>query len=333
MRRTAGQLDHGTKRQSNRATLARTVRFRLLTTDHRLRTNRAFTMVEIAICLAVIGFALVAIIGILPMGMQVQKDNRQQTIINQDARVFLDAIRGGARGFDDLTNYVLAITNYYAIYTSGGKKPLTGTAGYTVNDSFDTLAPGAPKFPIDSGNRIVGLLSTPKYIDQSANQGVSFRSNHFVAFVRAMSGPASEKFPQTNSAVQDAAFTYRMYVDLVPYSDFDTNWVNYTAYLSNTNGEWQWRSNYWSFAHNLQNQLFDLRLTFRWPLTFNWSPGNERQAYRTLAGGMLTVTNDSGNVQNPGNALKNYFLEPRLYATSTNNVLTGQLNQFFPQVP
>jgi len=49
------------------------------------KSLHAFTMIEIAICLGVIGFALVAIIGILPTGMSVQKDNRQETIINQDA--------------------------------------------------------------------------------------------------------------------------------------------------------------------------------------------------------------------------------------------------------
>ena len=38
----------------------------------------AFTMVEIALSLAVIGFALVAVIGILPIGMNVQKENRQE---------------------------------------------------------------------------------------------------------------------------------------------------------------------------------------------------------------------------------------------------------------
>src|SRR5205823_13848329 len=51
------------------------------------RAERAFTMIEIAISLAVIGFALVAIIGILPTGMNVQKENREETIIGQDASV------------------------------------------------------------------------------------------------------------------------------------------------------------------------------------------------------------------------------------------------------
>jgi hypothetical protein len=150
-----------------------------------------------------------------------------------------------------------------------------------------------------------------------------------------MSGPASEKFPQTNSAVLDAAFTYRMYVDLVPWSDFNTNWVNYAPYTS-TNfapNEWQWRSNYWSFARNMQRQLFDLRLTFRWPLSFNGTPGNERQPYRTLAGGTMGVTNDSGNAPpGPNNVVQTYFLEPRIFSANTN-VLTGNLNQFFPPAP
>ena len=76
-----------------------------------------FTMVEIAICLAIIGFALVAIIGVLPIGMNTQRDNREETIINQDATVFIEAIRNGAHGLDDLTNYVYAITNYWADYS------------------------------------------------------------------------------------------------------------------------------------------------------------------------------------------------------------------------
>src|SRR5690242_1682724 len=78
----------------------------------RLTAQSAFTMIEIAISLAVIGFALVAIIGILPIGMNVQKENRQETIITQDAGVFMDAICNGAQGADDLTNFVLSITNY-----------------------------------------------------------------------------------------------------------------------------------------------------------------------------------------------------------------------------
>src|ERR1035438_9242814 len=95
-----------------------------------------FTMVEIAISLAVIGFALVAIIGVLPIGMNTQRDNREETIINQDATVLMEAIRGGARGLDDLTNYVYAITNYWTLYKANGTVSGVGGSinGYTFNN-------------------------------------------------------------------------------------------------------------------------------------------------------------------------------------------------------
>ena len=89
-------------------------------------------MIEIAICLAIIGFALVAIIGVLPIGMNAQRDNREETIIAQDASLLINAIRTGARGMNDLTNYVSSIFNS------------SGTYSNFIN-----------------GAQIVGLLSTP----------------------------------------------------------------------------------------------------------------------------------------------------------------------------
>ncbi len=66
-----------------------------------------FTMVEIAISIGVIAFALVAIIGILPTGLQTQRDNREDTIVNQDARVILAAIKSGGRdATSDLGTFV-----------------------------------------------------------------------------------------------------------------------------------------------------------------------------------------------------------------------------------
>ncbi len=127
-------------------------------------------MVEIAICLAVIGIALVSIIGVLPIGMNTQRDNREETIINQDATVLMEAIRGGAHGLDDLTNYVYAITNYWTKYDASGKIIAggpTGNNGYTF-----TNVSIAPRYysagsPINNGANIVGLLSTPEYTDNN----------------------------------------------------------------------------------------------------------------------------------------------------------------------
>jgi len=275
------------------------------------RRRSGFTMVEIAISLAVIGFALVAIIGILPSGMQVQKENRQDTIINQDAGVFLDLIRNGAHGADDMTNYVYAITNFWTVFSANGK-PLSHHDAYTyTNSESDGTAMSLP-FPINSGNRIVGLLSVPRYINLSSGKNISFRSNYVVAYVRSMSGPASDKSPQINPDIQSLAFSYRLVPEIAPYAYYDPNWTNYGAFSANTNSpEYQARLNYMMVATNLQQNLHDLRLTFRWPLFPNGNVGQQRQTFRTVVGGHLTVTNENTFPAAPPYSI--YFFQPRNY--------------------
>ncbi|HTL57498.1 MAG TPA: hypothetical protein VL361_17565 [Candidatus Limnocylindrales bacterium] len=265
-------------------------------------------MIEIAISLAVIGFALVAIIGILPFGMNAQKENRQETIITQDARVFMDAIRNGAEGSDDLTNYVLSITNYQLHYSSRGNA--RSVFGYTYTNSTVNNALSTPQMPITNGTRIVGLLSTPKIMVLPGTPG--FFSNHIVAYVRSISGPANEKFPQTNSTIQDFALTYRLICDVGLYwtNYYDTNWISLRG-LATNNPQYLARINYSNIINNLEANLHDLRLTFRWPVLPNGDVGPERQIFRTLVGGQLVRTNDHGYPI----GLTNLFLfDPRRYA-------------------
>jgi type II secretory pathway pseudopilin PulG len=73
----------------------------------RRKSEAGFTMAEIAIALGVIAFALIAIIGILPIGLQTQRDNREDTIVVEDARVLIEAVRNGARDMNsDLGSFV-----------------------------------------------------------------------------------------------------------------------------------------------------------------------------------------------------------------------------------
>jgi type II secretory pathway pseudopilin PulG len=225
-------------------------------------------MVEIALSLAIIGFALVAIVGVLPIGMNVQRENREETIINQDAAVFMEAIRSGARGLDDLTHAVFAITNYVTEYDVNTNNPVPHTYGYTYADwTIDNaIQPAANE--IINGYRIVGLLSTPKYFFRNG----TFYSNHIVAYVRALSGLAADKFPQNNADVQLDAFSYRLITENVPLAvppDYGTNSASSSA---------------WQLTHNLR----ELRLLFRWPLLASGKTGNGRQIFRTMVGGMLT---------------------------------------------
>ena len=279
-------------------------------TAHVSRSWQAFTMIEIAISLAVIGFALVAIIGILPIGMNVQKENRQETIITQDAGVFMDAIRNGAQGADDLTNYVLSITNYQVHYSPRGINA-RNVYGYTFANSTINGTLATPQMPITNGFRIVGLLSTPKIAPAPAGQG--FFSNHIVAYVRSISGPASEKYPQTSPTVQDFALTYRMVSEVGLYwtNYYATNWFDLTG-LNKTNPLYIARFNYAKVVNNLQTNLHDVRLTFRWPLLPNGNlPQNaNRQIFRTMAAGQLIVTNDHGF---PIGLTNLYFFQPRTF--------------------
>jgi type II secretory pathway pseudopilin PulG len=272
------------------------------------RCEHGFTMIEIALSLAVIGFALVAIIGVLPTGMDVQKQNRQETIINQDMSIWIDALRNGQRGLDDLTNYVLGVYNTRITYAY---RPPQKLPQVTQSNFFYYTATNSnsPEILLTNGFNIIGLLSTPKYVAFTNGNTHGFYSNYCVAYVRSMSGPAAEKYPQTNSEVQLNSLEYRMVPELTPFASYDMDWTNYAAYSAVTN-QMLWRSNYFVTARTLQADLNDVRLLFRWPVFPGGVIGNGRQIFRTMAGGSVTATNMTFPAR-PETTL--YFLEPRTY--------------------
>jgi len=153
-------------------------------------SRSAFTMIEIAIAIGVIGFALVAVIGILPLGLNVQKENREDAVISQEAPFFINAIRNGTTnlpapgtnvltGFDYLTKYVTKIT---------------------LN--------GVPQ-TYTSGQQIIGLLSTPTFGGPAAGN-----TNNIVANVRSLTGSAMEQ----GGADPTMAFSYQMTVQISPFA-------------------------------------------------------------------------------------------------------------------
>jgi prepilin-type N-terminal cleavage/methylation domain-containing protein len=236
----------------------------------RVRTG-GFTLIEIAICLAIIGFALVAIIGVLPLGMNAQRANREETVINQDATVLINAIRNGSRGLDYLTNYVYAIVNT-------GNNP-NGKVGYlnpTLAGKMNfpmALYPGFTwNYTLTSGSNIVGLLSTPEFTDPNGyptNQSyynASFNgiSNHIVAYVRSISGLAAEKPPQDNDIMVGDTFAYRVYCANSP--------------IPMTTG---------GYGDQLTANQRELRLTFLWPQLPSGKVGFGRQTYRATIAGQL----------------------------------------------
>jgi prepilin-type N-terminal cleavage/methylation domain-containing protein len=296
-------LNRGSRRESALTLLW--IRWSGLTsaaTVRRPQPVRGFTMVEIAICLAIIGFALVAIIGVLPYGMATQRDNREETIINQDATVFLEAIRNGSQGLDDLTNYVYAITNNWGQFDSSGKLLVSGTDGYTYLRAYI----GGTAFTdpyLTNGFRIIGLLSTPEYTDPINGTPINNLlnggySNHIVAYVRSISGPAVEKPPQDNQIIQADAFGYRVLCVNAPVAADMTVVTNAIGVVTN--------AYFRQFAANLH----ELRLTFFWPQQPNGKLGPGRQTFRTMVAGQVvpTVTNTQWL----------YFYQPQSFINVTN---------------
>jgi len=257
--------------------------------DFKSARHAAFTMIEIAIALAVIAFALVAIIGVLPLGMNVQKENRERTIINQDAAYFLEAIRNGARGANDLTNYVLAITNY--VWYLNADTNIMGFPAWNPDAinwyTFATASINgtlAPEFRLTNGARIIGLLSTPKQVPNDNG----FEVNQIFASFRAISGAASEKYPQKDDNQLNLAFSYRLVPQLspTPMAVADTR-----------------------YSRTFDTNLHELRLVFRWPILPNGVVGNGRQVFRTLADGHFEQTNDF-------RMTNLYFLQPSTYSSA-----------------
>jgi type II secretory pathway pseudopilin PulG len=252
------------------------------------RSDGGFTMIEIAIAVGVIGFALVAIIGILPRGMNVQKDNREDTIISQDAPYFLNAIRNGemrtANNF--LTGYVetIFVTNID-----------NGTITVTTN-SNPNLVSGVINDLITDSN-IVGILSTPAY-DTFRLPGVT---NEVTAIVRAMTGSAI----QQNGSNSATAFRYQLTVEIDPWNSISFDSTNFNGFFG---GSTESNSRYIRFTEvpYLMSSMHEVRLKFAWPVLPNGNIGPNRQTYRSLISSHLTNYNNN----------EFWYFQPNSYMTN-----------------
>jgi type II secretory pathway pseudopilin PulG len=262
------------------------------------RDPSAFTIIEIALCLAIIGIALVSILGVLPIGMNTQRDTREETVVNQDATLLLEDIRNGVRGANDLTNYVYAITNFWTLYNANGSVNRSGKNSYSYGTvSVPQAYPSTPftAAPLTNGANIIGLLSTPEFIANPTASNINNTSypaipnlfnvpgysNHIVALVRSLSGSAAEKPPQNNAIMVEDTFTYKLLVVNAPMA-MDTNIYNLPLAQQ-------------AYVRQLAGSQRELRMTWLWPVQPNGSVGNGRQTFRATIAGQLAQQTVSGN--------------------------------------
>jgi len=253
---------------------------------HRSRRS-GFTLVEVAISIAVVAFALVAIMGVLPTGMQVQKENSEETIINQEARLLIEAIRSGATNVHSLAGNLEWIQVYQVTNgVSGADQAFTPrwfpADGTTINNSWFGLqppnlgyAPTAPQYSHSGARDIIGHLSAPSYdfriVASQPPVGDPlhrFPTNWFKTKARFLANSGQKLALEANNA-RNLSFSYLVTSEIFPNRSFGPESVI--------------RS----------NNVHELRLTMQWPVygpaTTNREPrvGKGKAVFRTTIAGEL----------------------------------------------
>lgn len=257
-------------------------------------------MIELALCIGIISFAMVAIMGVLPLGLSVQRQNREDTVIDQEGQQWINIIKNGQTGWGDLTNYLdyILVEHYKASGTDmgGPVSPTPGGGGgpatYGFRGPFFGEAVPHPNLLINTANEIVGLLSVPTF---EADSGVVY-SNRITGVFRSISGAQNTQVRRSSGATgtlgesqtQDA-FRYQVQVELTPTAtvpSLDMTFQNPT--FTNLETRESVQSGGWLNAYRLDPvnvlrvftakgmnrtdtdplaaTLYDLRLTLRWPV-------------------------------------------------------------------
>jgi type II secretory pathway pseudopilin PulG len=223
-------------------------------------------MIEIAISIAIVGFALVAVIGVLPAGMNTQRDNREETMVNQDAQYLIESLTHGVKQTGYLSNVVSRIewwgTNGPNLqpYPSGGA-PIQTFTGPFYNE------------------QVIGLLSVPFGFLTNGSQVASVR-----AVMRSMNGAATVGWSPTVNDSQDLALWYVVDVQIQPSLTIHPAPQNSSDTATQADMLAVTRAN-----------LHEVRTTFRWPSNPDGSVvGNNRLVFRSSVAGEIVGVGVSG---------------------------------------
>lgn len=254
------------------------------------RRQAAFTLTEIALCIAVIGVALVAIIGVLPSGLNVQKQNREDTLVAQDAQFLIEAVRGGSLNIQDLTNNVDYI-RWRRIGRGGGDLFFRGP-------NYKEPLPGTDQL-ITEPWQVMALLSLPRYEVVGSGQQATVVENNVVAQFHSFTSPFTEKGYRDAGGMPDPArltlaFRYQVEVESgaavtrPPPGVLVSNNPPVLTVVSNQ-------------QIRMDEMLSDVRMSFQWPVyrtpSGDFRVGANRRTFRATLFGprQLLTTNFLGS--------------------------------------
>jgi len=254
-------------------------------------------MIEIAISLAIVAVAMVAILGILPTGLTVQKENREDTIIDQEAEYYMNIIRNSGMGAGPLF-----MGRHVDLISITETNHATGASIRRLFSERNTTGLG---YAWDSRQVIRKLLSTPSWdlgqFDQvpdaifSPDSGVVIESENVVrAVIKAITGNATD----FAAAYDDLAFRYEMQVSLHPvltpalFSGYGLDAGPSTVYDNLSKAGIPGQGELLRQAA-LGSNLWEVELTMRWPVTLVnenqgiYAVGNNKRSFRTYVAGSV----------------------------------------------
>tara|TARA_Y100001934_G_scaffold265701_1_gene344200 strand:+ start:3942 stop:4772 length:831 start_codon:yes stop_codon:yes gene_type:complete len=257
------------------------------------RSERAFTMIEVALSLGIVAFALVAIIGILPTGLKAQQQNREETIIAQDGVYLMEAIRAAALS----SNLNVLTQNLVGLFVTNISVNTNFPVSFgTPEGVIYTPAVGAPVATnVNNPLQVILQMCRPNFDAETST------TNHVFAVFKGFSGNLSEIAPDPNAI----RFQYRVDVELSSI----TNVIGTTNFATRF----------------MMTNLYNLKLRYRWPARDNGQViGLGERVMRTQIAGRLqpymnsnglvaisaqtaALTNITGGAANHG-----YFIEPVL---------------------
>ena len=219
-------------------------------------------MVEIALSLAVIGFALVAIIGVLPQGLNLQKNNREDTLVSQDGPFLMEAIRSGAKGVEILTN---SVDQMLVVTIANGTLRTNQVARRFISQSPSNIV-GVLSIPVGT------LVNLPQEGARGRIQGAMFE---VFTVMRPLGGPAVDR----SAASLDLAFRYLIVSQVVSAPD--------TAALGQNN-----------VGQNNAVGLQSVSLKFYWPFVDGRVGTRGQQTFRSQFAGVVSSPPLAGGATN-----------------------------------
>jgi len=281
-----------------------------------IKREHGFTMIEIALCLAIVGFSMVVIMGVLPLGGQVQKKNRESTLSLLDGNYLLEAIRNGAKGYDDLGLYVDEIL----LYAKPDADPVviennvSGGAYWGTREIVGLLS--APQFLMTSSN-----VWVPNYLNNNEILGNNYYTNMTCKLkVRSMNGTAADK--NTLEANRDFGMSYLVEAQILPVA---TNYMDMRNIKDNKSLNDQMQR-----ERAMSQCAWQVNLTLGWPVQKaargGYKAGEHSQEFHTVVSGSLDNTLE--NMEIPGIGTRKvmlWYFDKNNFSVTNNGIFYDQL--------